>query len=141
LPAIVQQVLSHLHQDGDVALYVTTDAEVQYLNREYRGVDAPTDVLSFPGAPLAEEITAYESPYLGDIILAYPHTMRQARANNHDPHDEFVLLVVHGTLHLLGYDHDTPEAQQEMWDQQAELLKLLGVDLVVPDYIHQPEDS
>jgi probable rRNA maturation factor len=125
-----------------VTLVVTTNEEVQALNRQFRGVDAPTDVLSFPADPLPEEILDaiddaeiegdFGENYLGDLIMAYPYTLHQALETGHDPDDEFVLLAAHGTLHLLGFDHDTPETQQAMWAAQAEALAALGVSIEVP---------
>jgi probable rRNA maturation factor len=107
---------------------ITDDDEIQQMNRQYRGVDAPTDVLSFPNEPLPGE----DEPYLGDLILSLPYIQRQAEAETHTLSDELSLAVIHGTLHLLGYDHDTPAHQDSMWERQAEALRALDVDIVVP---------
>lgn len=128
-------VLDH-HQIEDgagLALVVTTDNYVQSLNVQYRGVDAPTDVLSFPAAPLPDEIEG-EPLYLGDLIIAYPYTVHQAQEAGHDLSDELVLLAVHGTLHLLGYDHDDADNEQAMWAEQAEALAAMGVTIDVPRF-------
>jgi probable rRNA maturation factor len=102
-------------------------------------VDAPTDILSFPAEPLPDlppELADLndEPPYLGDLIIAYPYTRRQAEDSGHALEDELVLLVIHGTLHLLGYDHDTPDNEERMWSAQAELLAEAGVSIQVPRF-------
>lgn len=129
-----QMVLAAHEIAGDSALTVviTTDAEVAALNRQFRGLDAPTDVLSFPAdAPPVEEED--EPPYLGDLIIAYPYASAQAAQEGHPLQDSLALLVVHGTLHLLGYDHDTPEHRAEMWAEQAAALEGLAISTdIVP---------
>ncbi len=131
---VAAQVLAHLGVDSKLSIYVTTDDEVRQFNARYRGVDAPTDVLSFAADPLSSDIE--EVPYLGDLILAYHYTVNQAQRAGHGPIDEFSLLVVHGILHLMGYVHDTATSQQRMWQKQAEILKMLSIDISVPDFIH-----
>lgn len=118
--------------DSSLTIVITNDAEVAALNRQYRGVDAPTDVLSFPAdePPVEEED---EPPYLGDLIVAYPYTAAQAQREGHDLMQSLMLMAVHGTLHLLGYDHDTAAKRTEMWAAQDAALKVLDVDLsIVP---------
>jgi len=118
--------------DSSLTIVITNDAEVAALNRQYRGVDAPTDVLSFPAdePPVEEED---EPPYLGDLIVAYPYTAAQAQREGHDLMQSLMLMAVHGTLHLLGYDHDTAAKRAEMWAAQDVALKALDVDLsIVP---------
>jgi len=117
-----------------VAVVVTDDACVQRLNRDYRGVDAPTDVLSF-AAQEGDDLDAIFAPeaaeeidhYLGDLILAWPYAAAQAARYGYPMQTELQLLVVHGCLHLLGYDHDTDENQAEMWAVQQAILNSLGV--------------
>ncbi len=113
-----------------VSVVITDDDEIQQMNRQYRGVDAPTDVLSFPDEPLPGEA----EPYLGDLILSLPYIQRQAAAENHTLSDELALAVIHGTLHLLGYDHDTRAHQDLMWARQAEALRAWDVQIVVPRF-------
>ncbi len=110
----------------EVAVVITDDEEVRSLNMQFRGVDSPTDILSFPAdePPIA---IPDEPPYLGDLIIAYPYAKAQAERVGQDVIQNLSLLVVHGTLHLLGYDHDTPENKAEMWEKQAEALHLLGI--------------
>ncbi len=142
--ADLEQTVAHaLHacnQAGrELSLVVTTDLAVQQLNRDYRGVDAPTDVLSF--ASQEEPATSEDSPvlqnlppelaatlanYLGDIIIAYPYAERQAASYGNSVAAELRLLAVHGLLHLLGYDHGTAEEQAEMWQLQRSILAHFG---------------
>jgi probable rRNA maturation factor len=114
-----------------VTILVTDDEAVRKLNARYRGVDAPTDVLSFPAENEDLPPGLEEDPYLGDILIAYPYTAAQASQDGHNLGDMLILLAVHGALHLLGFDHDSAEHQAAMWAAQAELLKALGVPQVV----------
>lgn len=118
-----------------LSLVITGEDEVHKLNAQFRGVDAPTDVLSFPAGPApVPEAEAY--PYLGDIIIAYPRAADQAAQAGHDVEAELLLLVVHGALHLLGFDHDTNEAQAEMWAVQQAALEAIGAPVTSPSVDH-----
>jgi probable rRNA maturation factor len=110
--------------DSDLTIVLTDDAQLHALNRDYLGVDAPTDVLSF----LADE----EDPetgvrYLGDILISMPRAKQQAEAAGHPLEAEAQLLVVHGTLHLLGHDHAEADEKARMWQAQAEVMSKLGL--------------
>jgi probable rRNA maturation factor len=112
-----------------LAIQLMDNTEIQALNRQYRGVDAPTDVLSFP----SDMPMSAEDYYWGDIAIAMPYATAQAARLGHDNQHTLMLLVVHGTLHLLGYDHDTPDNRAAMWEAQAQALVALGVPLeIVP---------
>ncbi len=114
---------------GDLTIVLTDDAQLQALNRQYLGVDAPTDVLSFASGEPDPETGA---TYLGDVVLSVPQAQVQAAAAGHPLEAEVQLLVVHGVLHLLGYDHAEPEAKGRMWVAQAAALGRLGLhDIVV----------
>lgn len=118
--------------ESEMTVVIADDDTITRLNREYRGIDAPTDVLSFPAGSMPEEIDD-EPPYLGDLVIAYPYALAQAQREGHTPADSFALLVVHGTLHLLGYDHDTPENRATMWQAQEHALVALGISpAIVP---------
>ena len=108
-----------------LSVVVTDTATVQALNAQHLGEDAPTDVLSFPteGDPSTSE--PGEPPYLGDVLLAFPIAETQARTAGHSTQEELHLLTVHGVLHLLGYDHATPDQQAEMWVLQSAALDVL----------------
>ena len=113
--------------DGDMTIVLTDDAQLHELNREYLGVDAPTDVLSFPASETDPETGAQ---YLGDIVISIPRAMLQAQAGGHPLEAEVQLLVVHGTLHLLGHDHAEVEEKARMWQAQAEVMSRLGLSYV-----------
>jgi probable rRNA maturation factor len=117
-------VLEHQSADGDLTIVLTDDAQLHDLNRDYLGVDAPTDVLSFPASETDPE-TARR--YLGDILISVSRAGEQARAAGHALEAEVQLLAVHGTLHLLGYDHAQAEEKARMWKAQAEVLEGLGL--------------
>ena len=127
--AIAATLLAEGRPDGEVTLVVTDDETVAAYNQQYRGVEGPTDVLSFaaqeptPGFVTAPEMAAY----LGDIVIALPFTRRQAAALNRALIDELRLLAVHGVLHLLGYDHAEPEEEAIMWAKQDAILAGLTV--------------
>lgn len=116
------------NQDALVSLVITDAEQVQALNRDYRGIDAATDVLSFENKPDPDFPDTFQDPsYLGDIIIAYPVAERQAKIAGYPSADEIILLAVHGLLHLLGYDHDTTEGKAEMWAVQSEIMTSLGL--------------
>ncbi len=100
-----------------LTLYITTDAEIRALNRQFHATDAPTDVLAFP-----VEGRYGERSYLGDIAISYDRARVQARQAGWRIADELDLLAVHGILHLLGYDDATPRARARMWRRQEEIL-------------------
>ena len=125
---------NEVDDDAELTILLTSDAAVQELNRDYRGVDAPTDVLSFAAQEgedgqdltLPPELAAEIDRYLGDIIIAYPYVVQQAAHFGNTPAAELRLMVVHGILHLLGDDHDTPEATAAMWARQEAVLAQFG---------------
>ncbi len=115
---------THSVSRSDLTIVLTNDEEIRALNRDFRGVDAPTDVLAFP-ADVTDPQTGRR--YLGDIVISWPRAREQAATHSHSPEAEVQLLVVHGVLHLLGFDHDTPEAEARMWVLQEEVLARLGL--------------
>lgn len=136
LEAVAQSVFAHCHTaEGEATLVLTSAEAVQELNRQYRGVDAPTDVLSF--AAEAEDdgfvIGGEADLYLGDVIIAVPVAESQAQAAGHAPAEEILLLAIHGLLHLLGYDHHTEEEKAAMWQQQTLILTQNGLGHVKPN--------
>jgi len=119
--------------ESGLSIVIADDATVQEMNREFRSGDAPTDVLSFPSES-DPTIPEEEAAYLGDLILSLPYIQRHADEEQHPVDDELVLAVIHGTLHLLGYDHDNPENQAEMWTIQSEALQVMQINIVVPHF-------
>ena len=112
---------------GQVTVVVTDDVGIQELNRDFLGIDAPTDVLSFGAQEAAGPfIVAPEAgDYLGDVIISYPRAAAQAAEQGHPTGRELDLLVVHGLLHLLGYDHAAEAEQAVMWARQDKILDSL----------------
>lgn len=115
----------------DLSIIITDNNLLQELNREYLGIDAPTDVLSFNVDEIDPETGNY---YLGDIIISYQKANEQAVTAGHEIQSELSLLIIHGVLHLLGMDHDTSESQEPMWKIQDQILSNMGLNLVSPKY-------
>ncbi len=124
--ALTQQTKS-----GDLSIVLTDDAHLRQLNRDYLGIDAPTDVLSFP----AEESDPQSGRnYLGDILISVPRAAQQAHVAEHPVEAEVQLLVIHGVLHLLGYDHAKAADKSRMWAIQADILRSIGLgDIKLPE--------
>jgi len=117
--------LEHAGVAGQAELTValTGEEEIRRLNREYRGVDGATDVLSFTmGDALPDG-----GVYLGDVVIAMPIAEAQAKEQGHDLLAELSLLVIHGVLHLLGEDHVQADDRAAMWAKQSLLLTKLGL--------------
>lgn len=118
--------------DAEVSVSFVDNDEIHALNRDYRGVDRPTDVLSFPmldGDDMTGDTDIYKgSVVLGDIIISVPKAMEQAREFGHSDEREICFLAVHSTLHLLGYDHVTSdEDEKHMISRQEEVLSSMGL--------------
>jgi probable rRNA maturation factor len=112
----------------ELTIVITGNAQLRSLNRVFREVDAPTDVLSFA----TDEQPRPDTIYLGDVVISYPKAREQAQAGGHPIEAELQLLVVHGVLHLLGHDHYTTAEQNVMWKAQAAVLKKLGAAITAP---------
>ena len=107
--------------DMELSVVLTDDQTIQQLNRDYRGMDKPTDVLSFA----QQEADGPASGVLGDLIISLETAQRQAQERDHSLASEVRILMVHGLLHLLGYDHITPEDRSEMAQAEQALLAAL----------------
>lgn len=110
--------------ESELSIILADDARLHELNLNYLGVDAPTDVLSFPASETDPETGAR---YIGDILISIPRAQAQAEVAGHPLEAEVQLLVVHGTLHLLGHDHARAKDKARMWKAQAEILESLGL--------------
>ncbi len=113
----------------ELSLLITDDATVRDLNKKYRGKDKTTDVLSFAleadkrgGAAAGFVMPPGEMVHLGEVIVSYPQAAEQAAERKRAVEDELALLVVHGVLHLLGYDHDRPAREREMRSLEQRVL-------------------
>lgn len=112
----------------EVSVILTDQDTVHSMNRQYRNVDAPTDVIAFYTEghdPSAEEFVLPGDGVrrLGDIVISYPQALEQAAEQRHSVRKELSLLVIHGVLHLLGYDHEVPEDAQRMRRRETLLLE------------------
>ncbi|MBI4666067.1 MAG: rRNA maturation RNase YbeY [Nitrospinae bacterium] len=111
--------------EGEISLLVTGDREMHQLNRQYRCKDKPTDVLSFPQAE--GEIDYSKPGMLGDVVISVDTAGRQAVEKGHSLEKEMDILLVHGFLHLLGFDHERgPKDARAMHKKEREVLKSLG---------------
>ena len=129
------RTLHHQHVEGacELSVVVTDDETLRELNRRHRGIDAPTDVLAFPNDARGPFVDAPDGlRYLGDVIISFPRAAAQASEAGHDVQAELQLLVVHGVLHLLGYDDQVEELRAKMWRAQSEILQMLGIDVSPP---------
>ncbi|MBQ6908361.1 MAG: rRNA maturation RNase YbeY [Clostridia bacterium] len=106
----------------DVSVLITDNEEIQRLNLQYRNIDAPTDVLSFP---MFDEEGNLDNDELGDIVISLERALSQSEEYGHSLKREVAFLTAHSMLHLLGYDHENGE--QEMYIKQDEILNLLGI--------------
>lgn len=113
-----------LRPNAEVSLLLTGDAAIRGINKEWRGKDAPTNVLSFPAVP-PEKLA--RAPFLGDIAVAFETVQREAAAEGKLLADHFSHLVVHGFLHLLGYDHETDPEAEAMEALETRILAALGI--------------
>jgi len=127
---IVRQVLKveGVPSPYEVSLVFTDSETVQRLNRDYRGVDEPTDVLAFYMLPQKGAASSFALPpdgvtRLGEVIISYPEALAQAKEQGHLLERELALLVIHGILHLLGYDHQEPQEEKKMREREKELLR------------------
>ena len=117
-------------ESGALTIVLTDRAQVQALNREFSSKDISTDVLSFPDGTIDPDLNLM---YFGDIIIAVPIAQEQAKGAGHSTNDELMLLTVHGTLHLLGFDHNLPQEKDRMWTHQERILSQLGITIQLPE--------
>ncbi|MCL6637521.1 MAG: rRNA maturation RNase YbeY [Alicyclobacillus sp.] len=126
---VLQAAAAAEQVSGEVSVSLVSDEEIHELNRTYRGVDRPTDVLSFAlqeGEPFPET-EAEAGPLWGDVVVSVPTALRQADAYGHSVQRELAFLLVHGFLHLLGYDHAETADEREMFGRQEAVLAELGL--------------
>ena len=120
-----------VQDQAEVSVTIVSNDDIHQINKEYRGKDAPTDVISFAleeeGEGEIEIVGAEMPPVFGDIIISADRTREQSEEYNHSFKRELGFLAVHGFLHLLGYDHMTKEEEEEMFTKQKELLDAYGL--------------
>lgn len=135
IQSLIEQAATYLklNPDFEVDISLVGNEQIQQLNATYRQIDRPTDVLSFAlndqGADEEDWMLELEemSKFLGDIIISIPKAKEQAKEYNHSFERELGFLVVHGFLHLNGYDHETEKERQEMFAIQEEILNAYGL--------------
>jgi probable rRNA maturation factor len=138
LQRVVEHALAVQDFDSEVelSLVVTGEKTVQKLNQQYRGIDEPTDVLSFA---LMERPPSDDTPFitppdgiihLGEVVISYPQAARQAEENRQGTEQELALLIVHGVLHLLGYEHDEPAQEKEMRGLEKRILDEIVAEML-----------
>jgi probable rRNA maturation factor len=109
----------------ELAIVLSDDSAIRTLNRDWRGKNAPTNVLSFPAAQPGKSRSA--PPYIGDIVIAYQTVAREAVAESKPFNHHLAHLAIHGFLHLLGYDHENDRDAQKMEQLERKILKRLAV--------------
>ncbi len=113
----------------DFTVYLVDRPTMREYHRRYRGESRDTDVMAFPAQTPDPETKRL---YLGDVLVCYPVAQDQARQAGHGVGEELCLLMVHGLLHLLGYDDEDPAARSRMWQVQKDLLQQARVRLQTP---------
>ena len=112
---------------GSITVLFTDDADVRNLNRQYRGKDTPTNVLSFPAGPALPGLPETEMHSHGDIVLAFETCQREADEQGISLQDHTAHLIVHGILHLFGYDHQSDQDADIMEKLETDILAMMGI--------------
>lgn len=131
LKKVVETSLRHIatQSNCEIGIACVDNAESHQLNLEYRGKDKPTNVLSFPNDLPDEMAAILDSFPIGDLVICIPVVLQEAIDQQKTPIEHFTHMLVHGTLHLMGYDHETSEQDaEEMEALEIEILKKLGFD-------------
>ncbi|MBA2873523.1 rRNA maturation RNase YbeY [Thermaerobacillus caldiproteolyticus] len=134
---IIEQLLNYaaeieqVSEGAEVSISFVDNEQIRVINRDYRGKDQPTDVISFALEEMSdgevEIVGADLPPVLGDIVISVPKAKEQAEEYGHSFMRELGFLAVHGFLHLLGYDHETEEEEKEMFAKQKQILEQYGL--------------
>ena len=126
---IVEEVLDYegYIDDYDISISFVDNKEIHELNKQFRGVDRATDVLSFPMLSDEFEDVEYEEMSLGDIVVSLERALEQSIEYGHSFEREVCFLVCHSMFHLLGYDHDTEENTREMREKEEAVLTKLNI--------------
>lgn len=119
------------NEDCEISLSIVTNDEIHDINKQFRNVDSPTDVLSFPQLTFEEgeeaDVNENGEIVLGDIIISIDRAKEQAEEYGHSLKRELAFLSVHSMLHLMGYDHMVPEEEEDMFRRQKEILIEAGI--------------
>ena len=138
LQSVAEQTLvaQDASSKAELGLVITNQKRVQQLNRSYLERDEPTDVLAFSMLPEpsatgeSEDSSPFVQPpdgvlHLGEVIISYPQAVIQAEEHHHSVKREIAILIIHGVLHLLGYEHDKPELERQMQTREKEILSCI----------------
>lgn len=130
IKAYVEKILKELELENvEVSITLTDDETIREINKQWRGKDKPTDVLSFP----QEETIGYKYKVLGDVIISLPYAKKQAKKIGFTFKEEVLRLLIHGILHLLGYDHERSEEDEKiMFDLQDKIFENIIYELQFP---------
>lgn len=124
--------IEQITEEAELSMTFVDNEKIHQLNKEYRGIDRSTDVLSFALEEMGEdeiELIDVEMPrFLGDLIISIPKVEEQAKEYGHSFERELGFLAVHGFLHLLGYDHMTEDEEKEMFTKQEDILHAYGLE-------------
>lgn len=118
LEPFLEQAIRAVKLRGDVSVLLTGDKQIRRWNREFRGKNKATDVLSFPAAPLDGPDGPIPAPIAGDLAISVETADRQAAEQRHTLVEELKVLLLHGTLHLAGYDHETDNGEMARLEQR-----------------------
>jgi probable rRNA maturation factor len=139
LQRVIEKPLVHenVPPQIEISLVITGQERIQELNRDYRGKDQPTDVLSFAMSEQKEEEEqeSFIGPpdgivHLGEVIISYPQALIQAAEKGHSIKREMAVLIIHGVLHILGYDHEKAEMEPAMQAREKEVLSEVEKELL-----------
>jgi len=134
LESVTGQVLiaENIEKKVELSLVLVDQERIRQLNSSYLGRDEPTDVLAFPMLPeqSGKDIAPFMTPpdeieHLGEVIISYPQAVIQAEEHHHSVRREIAILIIHGVLHLLGYEHDKPELERDMRAREVEILSYI----------------
>lgn len=123
--------IENVNSNPEISVLIVNDAEIQKLNKKFRMIDNPTDVLSFPLIDFNtsdENILQQKNILLGDIVISIDKVFTQAREYFHSFQRELAFLTAHGVLHLLGYDHIKPDDEKIMFAKQKIILLKVGLE-------------
>jgi probable rRNA maturation factor len=132
LKSAIRQILEEekVSANSEVGLVIVGDEKIRELNKQYLEEDRPTDVLSFPmGGQIRNQPVFVSAPdgkmHLGEVVISYPQASQQAEEHSHPVKREVLILLIHGVLHLLGYDHDIPERESLMCSRGSAILRII----------------
>lgn len=125
---IIDATLSILKQDNKISVNISfvDEQEITRLNKQFRNYSEPTDVLSFEAGVIDPETG---KKILGDIVICVPFVVNQSTFLKNNLNDEIKLMIIHGMLHLFGFDHENEQSKAEMWDYQTKILERLQIKL------------